>query len=202
MNGDVKQPDAPTGWQYKPGDSDPQSPKGTENSQATSPVNETSTLPFPEQRPEVSWNALEFIVHEKSPLWYLALIVVTLGLASLVLILSHDKVSTVLIIIVGIIFGVVAGRRPRHLQYLLDSKGITINRASRRYSEFKSFAVVEENGLDTIIFMPLKRFTLPLTINVDTNETDAVITKLSDYLPNDQTHGHDAIDKFMQRIHF
>jgi hypothetical protein len=162
----------------------------------------TEALALPEQHPEVSWTAIEFVAHHKSPLWYLALIIATLALASFVLFLSHDKVSTVLIIIIGVIAGYAAGRKPRSLQYLLDAKGITVNRAFRAYGEFKSFAIVQEGELSSIIFMPLKRFTLPLSLSVGSADIDNVITKLSDYLPNDQTHGHDAFDKFAQRVRF
>jgi hypothetical protein len=219
MNGDAKQPDEPANWQYKPSDVDPQpanqpappaypapAPPTNDAVQAqpaSVPVPQAASVaPLPERHAEVSWVAEEFIAHEKSLLWYLALIIITLGLALMVLLLSHDKVSTTLIVIIGIIFGAAAGRQPRSLQYLLDDKGITINRAFRPYGDFKSFAVVEEGEINTIIFMPLKRFTLPLSLNVGENETDEVVAKLSDYMPNDQTHGHDAIDRFVQRIHF
>lgn len=211
MNGDAKQPGEAGDWQFKPGDPDPQPAQSTaptaempqpEPVAPPAPVQPAIVAPPAEQHPEVSWNALEFIAHDKSPLWYLALIVVTVGLALLVFLLSHDKVSTTLIIIIGIIFGVSAGRKPRTLQYMLDSKGITINRAFRPYSDFKSFAVAEEGTLSSIIFMPLQRFTLPLSLSVAPEDIDEVVTKLSDYLPNDQTHGHDAFDRFVQRIHF
>lgn len=224
MNGDPTQPpDESSSWQYKPSDPDPQPVLGAETYQAQQStqaapqpaqavVAQTPAIPAPlpqapvmlasEHHPEISWGALEFIAHEKSPLWYSALIVLTIGLASLVFLVSHDKVSTVLIVVIGIITGVTAGHKPRDLQYMLDSKGITVNRAFRPYGEFKSFAIVQENDVNIIIFMPLKRFALPLSINVGSDEMDAVVAKLSDYLPNDQAHGHDAVDRFVQHVHF
>jgi hypothetical protein len=217
MNGDAKQPEQPVKEEYKPSEVAPQAvapaapapqpisdPAVVPNpAPSPAPMQQVAPLPpAPQQRPEVSWVAVEFIDHEKSILWYLALVAVTVGLALIVLIFSHDKVSTTLIIIIGIIFGITAGRKPRSLQYLLDGKGITINRAFRPYADFKSFAVIEEGALSSIVFMPLKRFTLPLSLYVSAEETDQVVWKLSDYLPNDQTHGHDGIDRFLQRIHF
>jgi hypothetical protein len=204
MNGDAKQPETGN-WQFKPGDADPQTPQAqatAEQNVAPVPVQQAIAVPLPEEHPEVSWTASEFIAHEKSPLWYLALIGATVGLAAIVVLITHDKVSTVVIVIVGIIFGITAGRQPRSLQYLLDKHGITVNRAFRPYGDFKSFALVKEGTVNSIIFMPLKRFTLPLSVYVGSDETNDVVTKLSDYLPLDQNHGHDAIDRFIQRIRF
>jgi hypothetical protein len=152
--------------------------------------------------PEVAWTATEFIAHEKSTVWYAALFGVAVVLALLVYLLSRDKVSAGIIVVVGIIFGVTAGRKPRSVQYLVDQHGITVNRAFRSYTEFKSFALVEEAAVDSIIFMPLKRFTLPLSLYVEPQDVDAVVAKLSDYLPLDPHHDHDLIDQFVQRIHF
>lgn len=225
MNGDATQPGDQGNWRFKPDAPDPQPTNGVQSTPPPqAPVNTQQPVAYHdpavapgvgsadvqlaeavvpvEGHPEVSWTADEFVAHEKSPLWYLALVVVTAGLAALVFFTLHDKFSTTLIVIIGIIFGYTAGRKPRSLQYLLDSKGITINRAFRPYSDFKSFAVVEEDELNNIIFMPMQRFTLPLSLSVGTLEVDNVVTKLSDYLPNDQTHGHDALDRFTQRLHF
>jgi hypothetical protein len=213
MNGDEKPSGVTGNWQYNP---DPQS-AGSPAEQAPSPeptpapetapapiaaLQNTAPMPVLEAHPEISWTAAEFVHHEKTPLWYLALIACTIVLAAAVLLISHDKVSTALIVIIGIIFGITAGRQPRSLQYLLDAKGITINRAFRPYSDFKSFAIIQEAEATGIVFFPLGRFTLPLSVYVGLNETDEVVTKLTDYLPNDQTHGHDALDRFVQRIHF
>jgi hypothetical protein len=218
MNGDATQPGEPSNWQFKPDGADPrsvQSPiaQSAQSAEATplpadpttegaAPVQKAGVVPISEEHPEVSWTAAEFIAHEKSPLWYLGLVATTVMLALLVLFLSHDKVSAGLITVIGIIFGVIARRQPRELQYLLDGKGITVNRAFRPYSDFKSFAIIDEGEINGVIFMPLQRFTLPFSLYVSPDETDEVLTKLSDYLPNDQTHGHDAIDRFVQRIHF
>jgi hypothetical protein len=214
MNGDDKQPDGTGSWQYKPNSPDPQ-PADSSAEQivsteaapdsAAGPVaveQNAVAVPAPEEHPEVSWTAAEFIHHDKSPMWYGVLIICTVILAAAVLLLSHDKVSMFLIIVIGIIFGVTAGRKPRSLQYLLDTNGITVNRAFRPYGDFKSFAITHEPEVTGIIFLPLRRFTLPLSVYVGSSETDQVIAKLTDYLPNDQTRGHDALDRFVQRIHF
>jgi len=214
MNGEAPQSTEPSGWQYKPGDSDPQSTTATNSGDETSKTGQAApqasipasprnpTLPLPEQRPEVRWTALEFVAQKKSPFWYLGLIVITLGLASLILLLSHDKVSATIIVAIGIVFGFAAARQPRSMRYLLDSKGVTVNRAFRPYSDFKSFALVHDGEQDAIMFLPLKRFVLPLSLSVTPEDTDAVVAKLSDYLPNDQTHGYDAMDHFIRRIRF
>lgn len=214
MNGDAQQPDASGNWQYKPDDADPQpqafmaqAPQPEQVSSAPNPastvqVERPAAEPVVESKPDVSWTATEFIAHEKTPLWYLALIVATALLAALVKLISHDNVSMVVIIVIGVIIWVTAGRQPRSLQYLLDAKGVTVNRAFRAYGEFKSFAIVQEEQLNSIVFLPLKRFTLPLSLHVSPEETDQVVAKLSDYLPNDQAHGHDSMDRFVQRMRF
>jgi hypothetical protein len=201
MNGDAKQPDESGGWQFKPGGTDPQPVAVTPAAQEAPLPQPTVAAPVPEQ-PEVTWTASEFIAHEKSSLWYLVLVVSTVALALLVFVLSRDKISATVIVVVGIIFGVTAGRQPRSLQYLLDTRGITINRAFRPYSDFKSFALVQEGAVNSIIFMPLRRFTLPLSLYMGPEETNSIVEKLSNYLPLDQNHGHDAIDRFVQRIRF
>ena len=219
MDGDANKTGASGNWQYKPGDADPQpasAPAQSPQAQASAPALEPApvlaqapqgqqaapSVPVLSTHPDVSWTATEFIAQEKSPLWYLSLVVITAALAALVKFVGHDTVSMVLIILIGIIVWVVAGRQPRSLQYLLDSKGVTINRAFRPYGEFKSFAIVQEGQLNSIIFMPLKRFTLPLSFHVNSEDTDQVVAKLSDYLPNDQSHGHDSLDRLVQRLHF
>jgi hypothetical protein len=211
MNGDPLPPTQSGSWQFKPDDQDPkeQSNQPVEAPPTASPdvadSDEAADASVPDpipEKPPVTWTASEFIAHEKSPLWYLSLLVITAALATLVLLATHDKISTAVIVIVAIIFGATAGRQPRSLQYMVDEHGITVNRAFRAYSEFKSFAVVEEGAITSVIFLPIRRVALPLSVYIEPDDEEVVVKKLSEYLPMDQNHGHDAVDRLVQRLRF
>ncbi|MGZ6004958.1 MAG: hypothetical protein ACXWLH_02300, partial [Candidatus Saccharimonadales bacterium] len=106
----------------------------------------------------VSWTASEFIAHAKSGGWYGLLALGTVVVGAGVYFLTGDRVSTVVIAIVAILFGIFAARQPRELQYVVNNKGITIGGKPYPFRGFRSFAIVQEGGVESIWFMPLKRF--------------------------------------------
>lgn len=182
----TEQPKPEGDWKFEPDDA-----KATEAAETT------------QDKRAVTWSASEFIAHEKSIGWYALLVLAAIALAVLTYFLSsHDILSVVVIIIVAIIFGAIAGRKPRELHYALDSRGVSVGQAFRPYSEFKSFAKVEEGAVTAIIFLPLKRFIPPLSVYVGQDMEDVVTQAIADHLPFDQEHGYDAVDRFIQRIRF
>lgn len=149
----------------------------------------------------VSWTASEFIAHEKNSMWYVALGGGTLVLAALVLLITRDLFSAVIVAIGGVLFGVAASRPPRQMQYAVDDHGITIGARSYPYSDFRAFSVAQEGPFKSLTFMPLKRFMPPLSAYYDPADEDKIAEVLTGHLPM-QDHHADPLEKLMRRIRF
>lgn len=154
-----------------------------------------------DEQDQIAWSASEFIAHDKSPAWYGALALATVVIAAGVFLLTKDKISTGVIIIAAIALGIYAARKPRQLQYALNTQGIHIGERYFAFDQFRSFTVADEGALATVAFTPLKRFGQLVTIYFDPKDEDAIVGLLSDRLPMDH-HRRDMLDNFMKRIRF
>jgi hypothetical protein len=160
-------------------------------------------VPQPAAAPEsVSWTASEFIAHAKSAGWYLILILVAAGGAGLAYLLTHGEIFTPgVIIVVAVLFGVMAARKPRELPYRIDAKGIHIGEKSYAFGGFKSFSVVQEEGVESIWLLPLQRFAPGLSIYFDPQDKARILEILDDFLPVEEKR-LDLIDRLMHKIRF
>jgi hypothetical protein len=140
------------------------------------------------------------VEHKKSLGWYVILALAAVVVAVIVLFLTKDKISTGVIILAAILFGVYAGRHPRTLNYQLDESGLTIADKFYPYDILKSFAVVDEGSMMSIVLFPLKRFMPQIPIYCSLGDEKKVIDVLSTRLPIEEHR--DAIDNFMRRIRF
>ena len=152
------------------------------------------------QSPEVNWTASEFIAHDKSPTWYLGLGGTAIVLALFAFFVMHDMIALVSIIFVAVLFGAVASHKPRTLQYSIDASGITIGKKTYAFGEFKSFGVVREEAFSNVTFMPLKRFSPPLSIYYPPEEEEKIVQALAAYLPMAPIRP-DFIDGILRRVH-
>ena len=182
-----QQPATP-GWQYNPEQSDagfqPQTaPKAEVPSQA------------------VSWSASEFIAHQKNAGWYGILALAGVVGATLIYLLTRDMISAVMVIVVAVALGALAGRKPRTLQYQIDNQGLQIGEKFYSYGEFKSFSVIDEGALSSIRLLPLKRLMPPLSVYYDPQDEDRITSILAAYMPFEEGE-KDAVDRFMHRIRF
>jgi hypothetical protein len=150
--------------------------------------------------PEVSWTASEFIAHQKTAKWYGVLAFVTAVTASGVYLLTRDYISAGVVVVLALLFGVTAGRKPRVLSYHLDSHGLTVGRQSYPYGLFKAFAVVDEGAFSSIVLLPLKRFNLPISIYFSPEDEQKVLDVLSQQLP--VAEHNDPFDSLLRRIKF
>lgn len=186
-------------------------PQPSPPKQPEPPEQAPEPIPFPEdaqlrpgQRPDpnaIVWTASEFIAHEKSSNWYLAILGVTLAIAGLITLLTKDIISVVVVLVCGLTFGFYGSRQPRQVEYQIDSQGISIGRKFLPYDGFRSFAIVEDGAFSSITLMPLKRFAVQATIYYAPDDEDRIIETLADYLPVEE-HKIDAIDRLMRRIRF
>ena len=118
-----------------------------QQSTASQPSPAAQSGPHPDQsssssRPDndqpehiVAWTASEFIAHQKDSRWYMAVIGITIVLAAAVRLLTHDNISTVMVVILGIVFCVAGARKPRMLSYAISEDGIEAGKGRRLAEE-------------------------------------------------------------------
>lgn len=183
-----------SGWAFKPDGSS--SPTETENVKSASPEKSGG-----QNEPTITWTASEFIAHHKPPSWYAALFGGLLGLTGFAYFLTRDVVSVVTILIVGVLFAILASRKPRQLSFGLNSSGVTIGDKFYPFSQFKSFDVIHEGAVGCINLLPLKRFMPELSIYYPPEEEDKIIDALSENLPHNRRE-EQSFDRLMKRIRF
>jgi len=161
----------------------------------------SASTPNPLVHKEVSWSASEFIDHHKSAGWYYMLFLGTGVLTGVIYLLTKDLISVIVIAVVGLLFAILAGRKPRQLPYRIDSKGITIGDKFYVFSAFKSFALLREGAVGCINLLPLKRFMPEISIYFPPEEENKIVEILADSLPNEQRK-EQGVDKLMKRLRF
>lgn len=150
---------------------------------------------------DLTWTASEFIAHDKSSGWYMTLVLIAAVITLLTYLITKDKFSTGVVLLVVIMFGVVAGRKPRTQQYSLGRAGIQVGPKVYNFKDFKTFSVAHEGASASVIFMPLKRFMPALTLYLAPDMEDRVVDYLAAVLPFEQ-HKDDMVDSLLRRIHF
>lgn len=181
-------------WVYKPEDQkSDQAPKPYGDSRKPASGSEDSAA--------TTWTASEYIAHNKGFGWYALLFLAAAVLAAAVYFVSRDVVSTATIGIIEVIFAVAAARKPRVLTYSLDGSGLTIGQKFYPYSNFKSFALIQQGAFPSITFMPLKRFMPSLSIYFAPDDQEKILDALSKHLPMEQSQG-ELVDRLMHRIRF
>lgn len=161
-----------------------------------------ATVAPTDTRRNVSWSASEYVDHEKSGSWYALLgIIAALVIAGMYLLTSGDLVTVIVAAVAVVLFGIVAARRPRTLQYEINSHGIVVGEKQYPFTDFKTFSLITETTIHSVQLQPLKRFMPPLSIYFPPDMEDAITESLGMYLPYEE-RGHDAFDRLMSRIRF
>lgn len=149
----------------------------------------------------VSWTASEYIAHQKNAGWYVLLGLGVSALAIAIYFLTHDNISVVMTVVVGIIFGVFAARQPKEITYALDQNGLQIGQKFYPYGGFKSFSVMQEGAIPSIQLMPMQRFMPAISLYYDPKDEDRILAVLTDYLPHEERQ-HDMVDRLMRKLRF
>lgn len=149
----------------------------------------------------ITWTASEFVSHEKNASWYLLVIVSSVVVAALVYLITKDWVSAVALVTVGVAFAAFGARKPRVLEYGIDAQGVHIGPRSYTFDRFRTFSVIEEDAIRSILLMPMQRFNLPINVYYDPADEDKIIEALGAYLPH-QDRKPAAVDNFMRKIRF
>lgn len=148
-----------------------------------------------------TWTASEYVAHSKSGTWYVQLGLVAFIAAVIGYFVTRDPVVSGTFVLVAVIFGVAAGRKPRVLNYGVGSRGIVIGQKQYPYGMFKSFSVIQEGPIRSIFLMPVKRFNPPMSLYYPPAGEQQILQALGAHLPQ-EAREQDAIDRFMHKIRF
>lgn len=150
---------------------------------------------------DVSWTAAEFIEHQKSVGWYGLLVLMAIIISGLDFLLTHDFISTGVVLFGVALLGAYANHKPRVQEYRLSLDGLHIGAKVYGFQDFKDFSVADEGTLASINFTPLRRFQLPLTIYVEPSIEGPVLDYLVNFLPFERRQA-DSVDSMLRRIKF
>lgn len=183
------------GWVFKPGQS--------QTDVVTAPVSSVqSTQANIDQDDSIaSWSASEYVANPKNSGWFMMLGFGTALLAIVIYLLTHDIVSIVAIVLLGIIVGAFAMHQPSTLNYLLDTNGLMIGPKYYSFANFKSFTVINEGAFNHVSLLPLKRFMPPITVHYPPDQEQQIIEALADRLPYEEPK-RDLIDSISRKVRF
>lgn len=150
---------------------------------------------------EVSWTASEYVAHQKNLSWFVVLGFGSVAAAAAVWFVTGDKVSTVMIVIVAVMFGIFAARQPKVLTYQVNHSGIRIGEKFYSFADFKSFSIIDEEQISSIMLMPLKRFRPGISMYYPPEEEDKIVEVVANYLPHEE-RAPDSMDRLMRKVRF
>lgn len=147
-----------------------------------------------------SWQASEFIHHQKTAGWYLVM-----GLIAFVLvaaaIVTRQWISIAVFATMTAAVVVYASKEPRILNYRLDSHGVTIDNKPSPYTNFKSYSVLKDTGWHMIDLDPTQRFAPRVSIIFDSEDLDKITAILDAKMPRVDREP-DWIEKLTRSIRF
>jgi len=155
----------------------------------------------PTEEPAIQWRASEFIAHDKSPKWYLALYGASAAITALVYLLTKDMIASGAVLLAAVALSVYAGRKPREVDYALYRDGLAIGERAFLYAQFRSFSVADEGTLASIALVPHKRFGQLITLYFDPQDESLIVDFIAGRLPLER-RSQDLIDGLMKKIRF
>lgn len=147
----------------------------------------------------VSWDASEYIHHERDGLWFMGFIVVTLGLMALSIFVIKNYFFTALILVMAVALFLYARRPPHVLHYTLSAQGLNIGQKFHFFNEFRAFGIVQDGALFSVKLLPTARFGQELTVYFAENDGENIVDILGAYLPMEDLK-LDLVDAMLRRL--
>ncbi len=134
------------------------------------------------QAPAFTWQASEYLHHDKTPMWYMVLGGITLALV-VGMVVFKQWFSIPVIVVMAAALAVYGAKKPRTLNYAVDNHGITIEGKFHPFTNFRSFAVIQDVAWHMIDLEPTQRLMPRLTVLFDSDDFQPVVSQLAAQLP-------------------
>ena len=164
---------------------------------ATEPVEQISAVP--EVQP-IQWQAPEYVQERRSPWWFIGFWIVTILLMVVAIFLIRSVTFAILIPAMAAALMIYSHRPPRMLNYVLSSKGVYINEKLHPLTEFKSFGIMREEALPSLMLLPVQRFRPGLTVHFPAEVGESIVDMLGSRIPM-QEITLDVFDRIIRKLH-
>ena len=132
----------------------------------------------------VTWNAQEYVHLDKSPLWFVLFIIVVLGLIAIDIFVLKSYTFSLLVVVMAIAVVIYARRPPRVLTYALSTQqGLYVGERLYNFDEFKAFGVIRDDGHNSIMLIPRKRFAPGVSVYFPEEAGEKIVDILGQRLP-------------------
>jgi len=159
-----------------------------------------STPPL-QTAPYISWQASEYVHHEKQALWFVALFGGAAVLLLVSLLLVQSITFAILIVVMAVVAAVFAVRPPRIMSYELSDDALQINGKPFLYQDFRNFGIIQEGPLYSALLIPRKRFMPMVTLYFPADNGEVIVDMLGSHLPMEHVE-LDAMDKLTRKLRF
>lgn len=157
-------------------------------------------LPLSDSEP-ITWQASEYIHHEKQLLWFGGLALGAILLVVVAVFLVQSWSFAVLVVVMAIAAGYLGMKPPRAVNYHLSLEGVVIDNKQFTYHDFRGFGVVHDGALYSVVLLPNKRFMPAVRMYFPQELGEGIVDLLGSVLPMESVE-QDFMDKLMRKLRF
>ena len=145
----------------------------------------------------ISWQAVE-VMHEARGLkWYIMFAVVLLGLLALAIFVFKSITFAILLPVMAVAIIVLSLRPAGVVNYSISSKGVYVADKLYDFSEFRSFGVLRDQNINSIVLLPVKRFSPGVTLYFSEEIGEQIVDMLGARLPIQEVKP-DSLEKLIR----
>ena len=161
---------------------------------ADSGQNETTNLHEP-----ISWQATEATHEARGMVWYTVFAVIVAGLMALAIFVFQSITFAILLPVMAVAVIVLSIHPPAIIVYSVSPKGVYVADKLYDFSEFRAFGVIREPRGDSIILLPVKRFSPGATLYFKEEDGEKIVDMLGARLPIQEVKP-DGLERFIRFI--
>ncbi len=150
----------------------------------TRPTESQNPTLKPDNSEPVHWSANETIDAEKGGLWFIALIVIALILIAGDIFWLKEFSFSVLVVVMTAVIIIFSKRPSRVIDYTLSGEqGLYIGEKLYHFNEFKEFGLIQDQGQHSILLIPVKRFSLGVSVYFPEESGEKIVDIFGARLP-------------------
>lgn len=149
----------------------------------------------------VSWEASEFVHHDKDAMWFIGILAAAVLLSLLSVFLLRSWTFTILIVVMAVSLIVLSRRPPRTLRYQLNHNGLAIDQKQYQFQDFRAFGVVQDGPFYHVTLLPAKRLMPSIDVYFPEEQGEQIVDIFGAHVPM-QTIQLDFIDRLSKQLRF